>query len=282
MWGDFDRVRSLEPKLDLDKSYRPLPAGSAALQELYLLGQYHDAWLLLQSEIEHPQQISVDEQFAEGVLNLELGKYSQGMQQVWDLSKRESPQELEQWRKLRQTETYWHSLFPFPYETQILQNAKQESINPLLSISVMRKESTFNPVIDSVVGAVGLMQIVPPTAKWAAKQIGMTEYSLTNPDDNIKIGTWYLSHNHHRYEDDSLLAVASYNAGTGNVNAWIDRYGIGDRDRFVEQIPFPETKDYVEGVFGNYWNYLRLYNPKIRQQVEQLRRGTKQPTATSR
>ena len=277
--GDFDRLRSLDPKLDLTKSYSPLPKGSDALQELYLLGQYHDAWLLLQSEIKHPQQISVDEQFAEGVLNLELGKYSQGMQQVWDLSKREPPQELEQWRTLRKTKAYWHSLFPFPYETQILQNAKQEDINPLLSISVMRKESTFNPTINSAVGAVGLMQIVPPTAKWAAEQIGMTNYSLTNPEDNIKIGTWYLSHNHHRYEDDSLLAVASYNAGTGNVNAWIKRYGIGDRDRFIEQIPFPETKDYVEGVFGNYWNYLRLYNPKIRQKVEKLRQETKPSAA---
>ena len=134
----------------------------------------------------------------------------------------------------------------------------------------MRKESTFDPKIDSVVGAVGLMQIVPPTANWVAQQTNLTSYSLTNPEDNIKIGTWYLRHNHHRYEDDSLLAVASYNAGTGNVNDWLNRYGISDRDRFVSQIPFPETKDYVEGVFGNYWNYLRLYNPEIRQQVNDL------------
>ncbi|MEL7008494.1 MAG: transglycosylase SLT domain-containing protein [Cyanobacteria bacterium J06588_4] len=279
--GDFNRLRSLSPRLDLRSTYSPLPVGSAALQELYLLGQYHDAWLMLQSEIEHPQQMTVNEQFVEGVLRLGLGQYSTGMQQMWDLSKRETPQELQQWRALRQSKTYWHSLFPFPYEAQILQNAQQENINPLLSISVMRKESTFNPTIDSVVGAVGLMQIVPPTAQWAAAQIGMAEYSLTNPEDNIKIGTWYLSHNHHRYKDDSLLAVASYNAGTGNVNAWIDRYGIGDRDRFVEQIPFPETKDYVEGVFGNYWNYLRLYNPEIRQKVKNLRPGTKPASKTS-
>ena len=280
--GDFAQLRPLSPNLDLAKTYSPLPMGSAALQELYLLGQYHDAWLWLQSEIEYPQQISVDEQFTEGVLMLELGQYSQGMQQIWDLSKLESPEELSQWRELRKTKTYWHSLFPFPYETEIRQNAQQEDINPLLVISVMRKESTFNPTIDSVVGAIGLMQIVPPTASWAAQQIGMSEYSLTNPEDNIKLGTWYLSHNHHRYQDDSLLAVASYNAGTGNVNAWLQRYDINNRDRFVEQIPFPETKDYVEGVFGNYWNYLRLYNPEIRQQVANLRQGTKQPAPPSK
>ena len=280
--GDFDRLRPISPALDLAETYRPLPFGSAALQELYLLGQNRDAWLLLQSEIESPQQISVDEQFTEGVLRLALGQYSQGMQQVWELSERENPQDLARWRALRKTKTYWHSLFPFPYQTQILQNSSQSEINPLLSISVMRKESTFNPTIDSVVGAVGLMQIVPPTAEWAAEQIGMNEYSLTNPDDNIKIGTWYLAHNHNRYQDDSLLAVASYNAGTGNVNAWLERYDLKNRDRFVEQIPFPETKDYVEGVFGNYWNYLRLYNPEIRRQVEDLRRGTKSTVAPSK
>jgi soluble lytic murein transglycosylase len=269
--GDFNQLRSLAPTLDLTKTYEPLPMGSAALQELYFLGQYDDAWLLLQSEIEHPQQTSVNEQFAEGVLLLELGRYSQGMQQIWDLTKLETTQELEQWRALRQTKTYWQSLFPVPYETQIWQNSQQEKINPLLTISVMRKESTFNPIINSAVGAVGLMQIVPPTAKWVAAQIGLANYSLTNPDDNIKIGTWYLKHNHQRYHDDSLLAVASYNAGTSNVNTWLQQYDSKDRDRFVAQIPFPETKDYIEGVFGNYWNYLRLYNPEIRQKVENLR-----------
>ena len=268
--GDFEQLCSQFPTLDLTKAYSPLPMGSPALQELYLLGQYRDAWLLLQSEIERPQQPTVNEQFSEGVLQLELGHYSEGMQQIWSLSQRETPQELKQWRALRQTKTYWHSLFPFPYQDKILQYARQEQINPLLVISVMRKESTFDPEIDSVVGAVGLMQIVPPTARWVAEQIKLEDYSLTDPEDNIRIGSWYLSHNHHRYKDNSLLAVASYNAGTANVNAWMTQYDIDNRDRFVEQIPFPETKDYVEGVFGNYWNYLRLYNPEIRHKIESL------------
>jgi len=268
--GNFDQVRPLTPILDETKLYSPLPIGSKALQELYFLGQHEDAWLQLQSEIRRHQQPTVNEQFTEGLLKLELGQYSEGMQQIWDLTKRETPQELKQWKALRKNNSYWYGLFPFPYRQQITQYAKQEKINPLLVLSVMRKESTFNPEIDSVVGAVGLMQIVPPTANWVAQQIDLPDYSLINPDDNIRIGTWYLKHNHHRYQDDSLLAVASYNAGTGNVSAWINRYGINNRDRFVEQIPFPETKDYVEGVFGNYWNYLRLYNPEIRQKVNNL------------
>ena len=268
--GDFTQLRSLSPTLDLVKRYSPLPVGSPALQELYLLGQNRDAWLLLQSEINRHQRLTVDEQFSEGILKLELGRYSEGMEEIWNLTKRDTPQDIQQWQTLRQSSAYWYGLFPFPYQNEILTYARQNQINPLLVISVMRKESTFDPEIDSVVGAVGLMQIVPPTARWVAEKIELSDYSLTNPEDNIRIGSWYLKHNHQRYNDNSLLAVASYNAGTGNVNDWLNRYDIEDRDRFVEQIPFPETKDYVEGVFGNYWNYLRLYNPEIRQKVEDL------------
>jgi soluble lytic murein transglycosylase len=266
--GDFNQLRTLTPALDLASTYSPLPMGSPALQELYLLGQYEDAEVMLQSEIKRPQQLSVNEQFSEGVLKIALGEYSTGMEEIWDLTKRETPQELSQWKALRQTTAYWHGLFPFPYQDKILKYAQQEKLNPLLTVSVMRKESTFNPDIDSAVGAVGLMQIVPPTADWAAQQIDLAEYSLTNPEDNIRIGTWYLQHNHLRYQDNSLYAVASYNAGTSNVNAWLNTYATEDLDQFVEQIPFPETKDYVEGVFGNYWNYLRLYNPAIRQKMD--------------
>ena len=269
--GDFTTLRSLSPTLDLAKRYSPLPAGSPALQELYLLGQDRDAWLLLQSEIQQHQRLTVDEQFTEGILKLELGRYSEGMQEIWDLTQRDTPQDIQQWQALRQSSAYWYGLFPFPYQDEILTYARQNQINPLLVISVMRKESTFDPEIDSIVGAIGLMQIVPPTARWVAERIELSDYSLTDPKDNIEIGSWYLKHNHQRYKDNSLFAVASYNAGTSNVNAWLNRYDVENRDRFVEQIPFPETKDYVEGVFGNYWNYLRLYNPEIRKKVEELR-----------
>ena len=273
--GNFTNLRQKNPDLDFPQVYSPLSTGSAALQELYFLGQYHDAWTLLQSEIEQPQQLSVEEQFTEGLILVKLGQIRQGMGQIFNLAERESPQEQEQWQSLRKSPAYWYGLFPFPYRQEILKYATQEKINPLLVISVMRKESTFDPQIDSAVGAVGLMQIVPPTAEWVAEQINLDDYSLTKPEDNVKIGSWYLSHNHHRYDNSSLLAVASYNAGTGNVNQWIERYNVADSDRFVAQIPFEETQDYVEGVFGNYWNYLRLYNPQMREKVNRLTKSIK-------
>jgi soluble lytic murein transglycosylase len=114
------------------------------------------------------------------------------------------------------------------------------------------------------------MQVMPETAEWVASQIDLKQYNLEDPQDNIKLGTWYLDFTHREYDNNSLFAVASYNAGPGSVADWITRFGFNDPDKFVEEIPFPETKGYVEAVFENYWNYLRLYNPDISQQLAQV------------
>jgi len=134
---------------------------------------------------------------------------------------------------------------------------------------LMRQESRFEVNIRSSVGAAGLMQVMPATAAWIKDQAGMTGYDLDNPNDNINLGTWYLDYTHSEHDNHSLFAVASYNAGPGNVAKWINRGGFTDADDFVEKIPFPETQGYVRAVFGGYWNYLRLYDPAIAQKVEQ-------------
>ena len=265
--GDFTNVGQLDLPLEFPPTNSSLPVGSEVLTELFLLGQYEDAWTILQSEIVDPQSLTVQEQFLEGLLLVRLGENSAGIKQIWDLAQRETPQDQEKWQSLRKNSVYWYGLFPFPYQQVIINNSQQQEINPLLVISVIRKESSFAPKISSWAGAVGLMQIVPNTATWVAQQADLPDYVLTKPEDNIKIGTWYLSHNHQRYDQNSLLAIASYNAGTGNVSRWRKRYSLKDPDLFIEQIPFPETKDYVEGVFSNYWNYLRLYNPEVRNQL---------------
>ena len=270
--GDFSTLAQQKINLELTSTdgevlaqdYAPLPLGSDVLQELYLLGQYESARVKLQSEIVDPQKLTVKEQFTEALLLQKLGNIRLGIQEIWNLAQRDSALDQIQWRSLRKNDAYWYGLFPFPYEEQILNQAKEQAINPLLPISVMRKESTFDPKVESPVGAWGLMQVLPSTAEWVAQQMKITEYDLFKPEDNIKIGTWYLAQNHQRYDNNSLLAIASYNAGPANVDRWQRSYSLADLDLFVENIPFPETKDYVEGVFGNYWNYLRLYNPEIK------------------
>ena len=137
----------------------------------------------------------------------------------------------------------------------------------MLVTGLIRQESRFEPKIESSAGAKGLMQLMPDTASWVASKLPLPQYNVEDPSDNIRMGVWYLDYTHETYNDNSLFAVASYNAGPNAVAGWIDRFGFTDEDVFVEQIPYPETKGYVESVFSNYWNYLRLYNADVSKQL---------------
>lgn len=267
--GDFKNVRYIQPEV-VKAPNRPVPpGGSDSFKELYLLGQNRDAWNLFEAEIVNRADMSVAQQFIEGLMLLEQGRYIEGINRIVSLRERKDPTDRAQWQQLRQTPEYWYALFPFPFEETILNWSNQRQINSLLVTSLIRQESRFEAKIASPAGALGLMQVMPATGDWIAKQTGLEKYSLTNPEDNVKLGTWYLDYTHKEYKNNALLAVASYNAGPGNVANWIKKYGLRDPDTFIENIPFRETKGYVEAVFGNYWNYLRLYNPKVSQQLSQ-------------
>ncbi|MEM6867486.1 MAG: transglycosylase SLT domain-containing protein [Cyanobacteria bacterium P01_C01_bin.121] len=268
--GNFDTVRSFQPTLSLPEQRTPLPAGSAALQELYLLGHNQTAWNHWQTEFIDQKQPTVSEQFSDGLLRLGVGDNLDGIFMVSSLSWRELPDEIAEYEALRQTPAFWQAIYPFPYPDLILGWAKERQINPLLVTALVRQESRFQPDIRSVVGAVGLMQVMPETGAWISDQIGQENYSLTLPADNVKFGTWYLDFTHRQYGNNSLFAVASYNAGPGAVAGWIEEKEFANADEFVEQIPYPETKGYVESVFGGYWNYLRLYDPAIATKINAL------------
>ena len=269
--GDFTDVRALTPDVVMP-SIRPMPpAGSETFQELFMLGQDLDAYYLFNSEIGSRQDLSVSEQFTLGLLKLEQGQYGEAINSIWNLKTREEPREQAEWQALRQTPTYWQTLFPFPYYQTILTWSQKRNLNPLLVISLIRQESTFEVEARSPVGATGLMQVMPSTAQWISDIADIeSDYSLVDPEDNISLGSWYFDHTHEQYQDNSLLAVASYNAGPGNVNKWKKKYSLSDVDVFVNNIPFPETEGYVRSVFGNYWNYLRIYNPQVSQLVSQF------------
>ncbi|MBR8827756.1 MAG: transglycosylase SLT domain-containing protein [Gomphosphaeria aponina SAG 52.96 = DSM 107014] len=263
--GDFTTLREKIPQVNQPYTRPVPPAGSEVFKELFRLGQDEDAQILFLAEIGDRQELSVVEQFSQGLLLQVQEEYRNGIMKIWSLSQRENPRDVAQWLNLRQTEEYWQGLFPFPYYDDIRKFATEHQVNPLLVISLIRQESTFEWNARSTVGATGLMQIMPATGEWAASEINLQGYSLTNPEDNINLGSWYLNHTHQQYNNNSLLAVASYNAGPGNVSSWVKKYGFDDPDVFVENIPFPETQGYVEAVFSNYWNYLRIYNPEISQ-----------------
>ena len=240
-----------------------LPAGSATLKDLYQLSQDQDALTLWQAEFPNDIQPTVAEQFTDGLMSLATGENLVGIAKISTLEDRETPQEQAEYQALSQQLTYWQARYPFPFLEEIETWSQKRQLNPLLVTSLIRQESRFEPKIRSVAGAMGLMQVMPGTAKWIAEKINLKQYNPENPNDNIQLGTWFLDYTHQQYDNNSLLAVASYNAGPNNVSKWRRNLGISDPDEFVEAIPFEETKGYVRQVFGNYWNYMRLYNPEI-------------------
>ncbi|MBW4443804.1 MAG: transglycosylase SLT domain-containing protein [Plectolyngbya sp. WJT66-NPBG17] len=268
--GDFNTVRSMNPQVQKPLFRPELAAGSPALKELYQLGQDRDAWSHWQIEFQNRVKPSIAEQFTDGVMRLGVGENLDGIYMIGSLRDRETPEDKAQYQQLRKQVDYWQALYPFPYVETIENWSQQRQLNPMLVTALIRQESRFEPNIKSSVGAVGLMQVMPETGEYIANNIKVKDFKLADPDTNIKFGTWYLDYTHLEYNNNSMLAVASYNAGPGAVAGWLSKAKTQDPDEFIEAIPYPETKGYVKSVLGNYWNYLRLYNPDISQRVAQV------------
>lgn len=261
--GDFTTVRALSPEVVRPGLRSRLPVGSETLQTLYQLGQDQDAWELWHVEFQNRMKPTVAEQFTDGIMRMGAGDHLDGIWMLSSLTQRSDPEEQAEALKLKEKPDYWKALYPFPYLETIVKWSTARNLNPVLVTALIRQESRFMPKIRSVVGATGLMQVMPETAAESAEKINLTQYNLEDVDDNVNLGTFYLDFTHREYNNNSLLAVASYNAGPGAVAGWIRRFSFEDPDEFAEKIPYPETYGYVHSVFENYWNYLRIYNPQI-------------------
>lgn len=148
-------------------------------------------------------------------------------------------------------------LYPSFYAPYIKQEAARNSIQPFLVSAVIRQESIFNPQIKSPAGAIGLMQIMPYTGKYIAKKLKsqFSVDSLEIPAFNIKFGTYYLKELLDQFDENAILALASYNAGPHNAKKWKKRNAGEEMDLFVEDIGFTETRNYVKRVLGNLYTY---------------------------
>ena len=269
--GTFTTARYTAPAISIPSARQALPAGSAKLQELYILGLDRDARSQWQTEIKNKRNLEPSEVFTDGVLRVAVQDNLIGIKTLESLDWLDvSPAQKAEIVKIKQHPAYMQSLYPFHYWDIIANWSRERKLSPALVIALMRQESRFEAQIRSSAGAIGLMQIMPDTGSWIASKKGLTNYNLDNPVDNISFGTWYLDYTHSRYGDNSMLAVASYNAGPGAVAGWVESRGVGDPDEFVNSIPYEETRDYVSKVLGNYWNYLRLYSPSVQQQIATL------------
>ena len=149
-------------------------------------------------------------------------------------------------------------LFPVKFETEIEQACAESGVERAVVFSLINVESHFDENASSSKGAVGLMQIMPGTAQEVAISLGIKDFDLQEPEQNIRIGTAYLAKLLKRFED-LKVALASYNAGPSNVSAWLKDERYSDDGKTLKDIPFAETKNYIEKFEKNY----RYYSKKI-------------------
>ncbi|MBS0505992.1 MAG: lytic transglycosylase domain-containing protein [Proteobacteria bacterium] len=150
--------------------------------------------------------------------------------------------------------------FPMPFRDTVVQRAKGIGLDPAYVYGLIRQESRFIMDARSGVGASGLMQVMPATARWTAKKIGLVGFTpdqITDRDTNITIGTAYLKLALDDFDGSMALAAAAYNAGPGRPRNW--RNGpVLDAAIWAENVPFSETRDYVKKVLANTVNYAAI------------------------
>ena len=156
--------------------------------------------------------------------------------------------------------------YPLAYWDLIQQQAQERGLDPYLVLALIRQESLFDTRARSPAAALGLMQLIPPTAARVAKQLGLpvpSQETLTQPEVNVALGTQYLKDLLQRYSNNWFKALGAYNAGEAAMDRWEREIATDDIEEFVERIPYVETRGYVKLVMRNHRIYKRLYeSPK--------------------
>lgn len=160
--------------------------------------------------------------------------------------------------------------FPTPHKQPVMVSAEKNAIDPAWIYGIIRRESAFNSEIRSPAGAIGLMQLMPRTAKYIGKKNGFkkTDYhNLTHAQNNIQLGSAYMSYLSKKYDGNIVLATAAYNAGPHRVSRWIKGHHDFSADQWVDTIPFSETRAYVKAVL----EYTTIFKSILNGEYDRLR-----------
>lgn len=151
--------------------------------------------------------------------------------------------------------------YPQKFEDEIRKNSEKRQVDPYVIMALIHQESAYLPTARSSVGATGLMQLMPPTAREIGKRLNpaFSESRLVDPETNIELGTYYLKSLLRETGGSLELALAAYNAGPGNVRKWRRQFGNRPIDEFVEMIPYSETSNYVKRITIMRSTYQRMY-----------------------
>ena len=170
------------------------------------------------------------------------------------------------WRVWRSDAVQMRFVYMWPYQNEIVTYANKNNIDPFLVAAVIKNESGFKPGAVSPVGAIGMMQIMPETGEWIARQMGLSSYrmqQLYDPKTNIRMGCWYLSELKYEFRGNMVLQMLAYNAGRGNTHLWMSANGWDYEFGKIANIPYEESRGYVASVLHDRDEYYRLYKDKV-------------------
>jgi soluble lytic murein transglycosylase-like protein/TolA-binding protein len=157
-------------------------------------------------------------------------------------------------------------MYPAPFTDSLFKHATSRNVDPKFVLSIARQESRFQVDAKSIAAARGMMQFIPSTANQIAGELKLPNFDqddLYNADTAILFGSQYLSNLFKLFPNQPQAVAGAYNGGEDNLARWIARSRSTEPDRYVPEIGFSQTKDYVYKVLANYWNYQRLYTDRL-------------------
>lgn len=188
----------------------------------------------------------------------QIGAYRRAYRLAW-----REREEL-RWVPSSRNRWVWDALYPRPYRSLVERQTKRRGVEPAHVWATMRQESGYAPRVVSHANAIGLLQMLPSTARSMSKRLGVKSFErrmLFDPAWNIRFGVAEIADVVEEFEGNLPLAIAAYNAGSARVHRWLSKLGETELDRFVERIPFNETRNYVRRVTTHYARYRYLESP---------------------
>ena len=230
-------------------SWAPLNSAQSFVNTLWRLGLKRQAWETWRSGIDPSTPQPKPEQLVEGRLRLAVGDSWMALDQLRWLSLR--------WRSAscRERIDLQHSQHPHLFEDALRPAANSQQLPLELLFAVSKQESRFASGVTSPAGAIGLMQLMPATARDVAKA-PLTEDEIREPKQNAALGAAYLRQLLSHWRGDPFRSIASYNAGPGAVGSWSTQDLNDAPALWVERIPYPETRYYTKKVLDNFFGYL--------------------------
>ena len=249
----FNKVPLLKVDTDLE-------AHDALANSLLMLGLYDEA--IPEYLAARKTSGGSDEDYTIAVLSLRGGIASRAVrfgEQVWKTLPADYVIELAP-REMVQL------LYPAPFRESLVKHTKDRNVDPRFVLSIARQESRFQTDAKSVAAARGMMQFIASTANDIAAQVKLNNFNqddLYNADTAILFGSQYLANLFQQFPNQPQAVAGSYNGGADNLARWIARSRANEADRYVPEIGFTQTKDYVYKVMANYWTYQRLYDAQL-------------------